>query len=157
MEIVILRPPLIYGPGVKANFFKLVQAIDKGLPLPLGGIKNSRSLIGLSNFVDLIIHCIDAPRAAGMTFLVSDGEDLSTPELIRRIAKSLNKKAKLLSVPPFLMKFVGLCTGKSAQVQRLSSSLQLDSSKLQDVLNWQAPYLMLDELDRVVTHYKRHK
>ncbi len=155
MEVVILRPPLIYGPGVKANLHKLIQVIDKGLPLPLMCVRNSRSLIGLSNFVDLIIHCVDAPQAAGKTFMVSDGDDVSTPELVRRIAIALNKKALLLPIPQFLINVAALCTGKRAQIQRLCSSLQVDSSKLKSELGWHAPYSMAEELERVITAYRK--
>ena len=104
MEVVILRPPLLYGPGVKANFLKLVELIDKGIPLSLGCIKNKRSLMGLSNFVDLICKCVDNPNAAGETFVVSDNDDVSTRELVKRIAKAFGKKPRLLPVQVGLMK-----------------------------------------------------
>lgn len=154
MEVVILRPPLLYGPGVKANFLKLIQIVDKGIPLPLGGIKNKRSLLGLTNFADLIATCVQDPRAAGQTFTVCDGVDVSSAELVRRIAKALGKKPRLLPIPEGLMKLAGKLTGKSAQVQRLCSSLQIDSSHVRNTLDWIPPCTMDEELSKVAEWYK---
>lgn len=100
LEVVVIRPPLVYGPGVKANFLRIMQAVVKGLPLPLGLVRNKRSLVALDNLVDLIITCTRHPAAAGQTFLVSDGEDLSTPELVRKLAAAMGRPARLLPVPP---------------------------------------------------------
>ena len=157
MEVVILRPPLLYGPGVKANFLKLIEIVDKGIPLPLGGICNKRSLLGLSNFADLISKCVTDPRAAGQTFAVCDGEDVSSAELVRRIAKALGKKPRLLPVPEGLMKLAGRLTGKSAQVQRLCSSLQIDSSHVRKTLDWTPPLTMEEELSRTAKFFRGQK
>jgi len=149
MKVTILRPTLVYGPGVKANFLKLVQCVERGIPLPFGCIRNKRSFIGLGNLIDIICRCLEHPSAAGETFLVSDGDDVSTPELIRRIARAFGKEPRLLPVPEWVIKAAGIMTGKSDQVQRLCGSLQVDSSRLQRSLNWRAPYTMADELERV--------
>jgi len=154
MEVVILRPPLLYGPGVKANFLKLIQWVDKGIPLPLGGVKNKRSLLSLTNFADVISKCLTDPRAGGQTFTVCDGDDVSSGELVERIAKALGKSPRLLPVPEWLMKFAGKLTGKSEQVERLCSSLQVDSSHVRERLDWQPPVTMDDELSRVAEWYR---
>lgn len=154
LEIVIIRPPLIYGPGAKANFRKLIEAVDRGIPLPFGSIQNRRSFLSLTNLVDLIYRCVEHPKAAGATFLASDGEDVSTPELVRRIAKALGRPAKLLPVPEWLMKLGGTITGKSAEVERLCGSLQIDSSKARRVLGWTPRCSMEEELRRVAEWWK---
>ncbi len=124
IEVVIIRPPLIYGPGVKANFLNLIRLIERGVPLPFGGIRNQRSLLSLTNLVDLICCCLEHPAAAGETFLVSDGDDVSTPELVRRIARALGRPARLLPLPEWMIKLSGTLTGKSDQLKRLCGSLQ---------------------------------
>ncbi len=142
LEVVIVRPPLVYGPGVGANFLRLLRFVHKGVPLPFGAIKNQRSLVYVGNLVDAIITCLEHPAAAGQTYLVSDGEDVSTPELIRRIATSLGRPARLLPVPPALLRVAGQLTGKSAEVERLLDSLVIDSSKIRRELGWHPPYSM---------------
>ena len=148
IEVVIIRPPLLYGPRVKGNFLRFVQLIERGVPLPLGGLRNRRSFLGLSNIVDLICCCLEHPEAAGKTFLASDGDDVSTPELIRRIAKALGKSARLLPLPEWLLRFGGAITGKSEDVRRLCGSLQIDSSRVRRVLGWTPPSTMQEELTR---------
>jgi nucleoside-diphosphate-sugar epimerase len=157
MEVVILRPPLLYGPGVKANFLKLIQLVDKGLPLPLGGVRNKRSLLSLSNFSDVISKCVTDPRAGGQTFTVCDGDDVSSGELVERIAKALGKNPRLLPVPVWLMKLAGILTGKSTQVQRLCSSLQVDSSHVRKTLDWTPVVTMDEELEKVVKWFYSSK
>jgi nucleoside-diphosphate-sugar epimerase len=137
LEVVIIRPPLVYGPGVKANFLRLIQAVQKGVFIPLGRVNNKRSLVALDNLVDLIITCLDHPAAAGQTFLVSDGEDLSTPELIRKIARAMGKKPRLLPVPLAMLRLGGRIMGKSAEVERLVGSLQVDIEHTCETLGWQ--------------------
>ncbi|MFJ9534521.1 UDP-glucose 4-epimerase family protein [Herbaspirillum sp. NPDC101396] len=139
MEIVVIRPPLVYGPGVKANFRNMMHWLRKGLPLPLGGIDNRRSFVALDNLVDLIITCIDHHAAAGHVFLVSDGEDLSTPELLRRIGAALGRPARLLPVPASLLIAGAALLGKPGIAQRLCSSLQLDISDTKEILGWRPP------------------
>ena len=140
MEVIIIRPPLVYGPGVKANFLSMMQWLSKGVPLPLGAIYgNKRSLVALDNLVDFIITCLDHPAAANQTFLVSDGEDLSTTELLTRTAKALGKPARLLPVPQKLLVFALKLFGKDALARRLCGSLQVDISKARDLLGWTPP------------------
>lgn len=154
MEVVIIRPPLVYGAGVKANFYSMMQWLDKGIPLPLGAIHNKRSLVALDNLVDLIITCIDHPAAANQTFLVSDGEDLSTSELLRHTASALGKTAKLLPIPAWLLQIGASLLGKGAVAQRLCGSLQLDISKTRTVLNWTPPVRVDDALHKTAQYYR---
>ncbi len=144
MEVVIVRPPLIYGPGVKANFAAMLRWVARSVPLPLGSIYNARSLVALDNLVDLLITCLKHPAAAGQTFLVSDGEDVSTTDLLRRTAKAFGKKAFLFPVPVFLLESGAALLGKRAEAKRLCRSLQLDISKTRSLLGW-APPLSVDE------------
>ena len=136
LETVVLRPPLVYGPGVKGNILRLMRAIDRGLPLPLGGIDNSRSLIYLGNLVDAIVLCLDHPAAAGKTYLLAD-HDLSSTELARGIGAALGKPAHLFTIPPALLKMAGAVAGKSDSVTRLLGSLQIDSAKIRRELGWE--------------------
>lgn len=144
LEVVVVRPPLIHGPGVKGNLRTLMRMVAKGLPLPLGLVDNRRSLIGLDNLVDLLTLCLDAPGASGRIWLARDGEDLSTPELIRRMARALGRPARLLPVPPVLLRLAGGLTGKGAAVGRLLGSLQVDDSATRTELGWTPP-LGIDE------------
>jgi nucleoside-diphosphate-sugar epimerase len=157
LEVVVLRPPLVYGPEVKGNFLRLMQAIDEQLPLPLGGIQNTRSLIYLGNVVDSIRVCLTHPKAAGKTFLVSDGEDVSTPELIRRLAAALGRRPLLLPVPMSLMKFAGAFFGKKAAVDRLLASLCVDMTPLREELSWNPPYTMQAGLETTAQWYLKTK
>ncbi len=150
MEVVIIRPPLVYGPGVKANFQSMMCWLDKGIPLPLGAIHNKRSLVSLDNLVDLIVTCIDHPAAANQIFLAGDGEDLSTTELLQRLAKALGRPARLFPVPAKLLVLGAALIGKRDLAQRLCSSLQIDISKTRDVLGWTPPICVDDGLRRTV-------
>ncbi len=139
LEIVIIRPPLVYGSGVKANFASLVRAVRSGVPLPLGAIQNRRSLIALDNLVDFIAVALKSPAAANEIFLVSDGEDISTPELISRLSLALNRPPRLIAVPPGLLRAVATVVGQRDLVRRLLSSLQVDISKARHQLSWTPP------------------
>jgi nucleoside-diphosphate-sugar epimerase len=139
LEVVIIRPPLVYGAGVKANFYSMMRWLNKGVPLPLGAIRNRRSLVALDNLVDLILTCATHPAAANQTFLVSDGEDLSTTDLLRRMALALGKTARLLPVPMILLEFGARLVGQQAIAQRLCGSLQLDITKTRQLLSWTPP------------------
>lgn len=137
MEYTIVRPPLVYGPGVRANFQRLMLAVQKGIPLPLGGItQNSRSLVSVKNLASLIIECLRNPRAANETFLVSDGEDLSTAGLVQAIAVAMDKKPRLLTVPACLFRLLGKLVGKEAIIERLCGSLAVDISRNKVILGW---------------------
>ncbi|MCO6690904.1 UDP-glucose 4-epimerase family protein [Pseudomonas asiatica] len=139
MEIVIIRPVLVYGPGVKANFRNMMRWLDRGVPLPFGAIHNRRSLVALENLVDLVLTCIDHPAAANQIFLVSDDEDLSTTELLTRMAHALGRPARLLPVPSWMLSGAARALGKGALSQRLCGSLQVDISKTRDLLGWRPP------------------
>jgi nucleoside-diphosphate-sugar epimerase len=150
MEVVIIRPPLVYGANAPGNFGKLTRVVAKGLPLPLGSINNRRSLVGINNLVDFIVMCLEHPAAANETFLVSDGEDLSTPDLIRRMARAMNRPARLFPVPPALLAVAASLVGKSSIAQRLCSSLQVDISKSVELLGWKPPVSVDEGLRRAV-------
>ncbi len=144
MEVVIIRPVLVYGPGVKANFASMMSWLRKGVPLPFGAIRNQRSLVALDNLVDLLLTCIDHPAAANQTFLVSDGEDVSTTMLLRKLAMALHCPARLLPVPEWLLAAGASLLGKKALSQRLCGSLQVDTTKAESLLGWH-PVLTLDQ------------
>lgn len=148
-EIVVIRPCLIYGAGVKANFKNLMNLVQKAWPLPFGAIRNKRSLVSIENLMDLILTCMDHPNASGQVFLVSDGHDLSLPELIKTIAKSLGQKILLLPVPLFIFRLAFLILGKKDLTQRLFGNLQVDISKTKQMLEWTPPYTMEQSLDRL--------
>lgn len=148
MEVVTIRPPLVYGPGVKGNFASMIKLVEKRLPLPLGAIHNKRSLVGIDNLVDLIIRCIDHPAAANQVFLVGDGEDLSTTELLRCVGKAMSRPARLISVPAGMVQFGATVLGKKAMAQRLLGSLQVDISKTCELLDWKPPYTVEEGLKR---------
>lgn len=148
MEVVVVRPPLVYGPGVKGNFASMIRLVAKGFPLPLGAIHNKRSLVALDNLVDLIITCIDHPRAANEVFLAGDGEDLSTSELLRRVGAALGRPARLLPVPAALLQFGASVLSKKAMAQRLLGSLQVDISKNRHLLGWEPPVSVDEGLRR---------
>lgn len=150
MEVVIIRPPLVYGPGVKANFAALMRAVQRGYPLPLGAIHNQRSLVGLDNLVDFTITCITHPKAVNQTFLISDGHDLSTTELVRAMAQAAGVPARLLPVPVWALQLAGRLTGKADAVQRLCGNLQIDSSKAKALLGWMPKLSVAEGLRRAV-------
>lgn len=151
MEVVIIRPPLVYGPGVKANFAALVRGVQRGWPLPLGAIRNQRSLVALDNLVDLIAVCVTHPGAANETFLVSDGHDLSTPDLIRGIAHAAGVKPRLLRVPVGTLRAFASLLGKRGAVQRLCGNLQVDISKARRLLGWTPPVPVEEGLRRALS------
>lgn len=153
MELTVIRPPLVYDPCVRANFLRLINAVYKGVPLPLASINNRRSLIGLSNFVDIIIKCLDHPNVAGKTYLVCDGEDLSSPELIKRIARALNCSSKLIPFPPTMLKLSGRLLGKSREIDRLVDSLEVDSLAIKHDLQWTPLYTVQQELNATAEWY----
>lgn len=156
MEVVIIRPPLVYGPGVKANFQAMMRWLVRGVPLPLGAIThNRRSLVALDNLVGLIVTCIHHPAAANQTFLVSDGEDLSTTDLLRRMGRALGKPARILPVPPALLKLGGAMVGRPELAQRLCGSLQVDISKTRQLLGWVPPLSVDEGLRRAAEGYWR--
>jgi nucleoside-diphosphate-sugar epimerase len=149
MEVVIIRPPLVYGPGVRANFASMMFWMKKGVPLPFGVIHNKRSLVALDNLVSFIIRCIDHPKAANEIFLISDNEDVSTTQLLSKVAKAYGKKACLIPVPVSWMKFAARLIGKADVANRLFSSLQVDSAKARDLLGWKPVVTMDEQLKKI--------
>jgi len=150
MEVVIIRPTLVHGSKAPGNFGKLTRLVSKSLPLPLASIDNRRSLVGIDNLVDFIITCLEHPAAANETFLVSDGEDLSTPDLIRRMARAMNLPARLLPVPKSVLMTAAAMLGKRDMAQRLCGSLQVDISKARALLGWNPPVSVDEGLRRAV-------
>ncbi|WP_095112933.1 SDR family oxidoreductase [Pseudomonas sp. Irchel 3H7] len=150
MELVIIRPVLVYGPGVKANFLSMIRWLQRGVPLPFGAIDNRRSLVSLDNLVDLIETCLEHPCAAHQTFLVSDGEDVSTTRLLRMIAAALNKPVWLLPIPVEFMKVMAGLMGKGAVAQRVFGSLQVDIEKNKRLLGWGPPVSLGQGLSKTV-------
>jgi nucleoside-diphosphate-sugar epimerase len=147
MEVVIIRPPLVYGPGVKANFASMMRWVQRGIPLPLGAINNKRSFVYIENLVSLVVRCIDHPSAANQIFLASDDQDVSTTELLRACASGLSVKSRLLPVPEWLLIPSASAMGKNNVAQRLCGSLQLDVSKAKRLLDWTPPYTLQQGLD----------
>ncbi len=157
MEVVIVRPPLVYGPGVKANFRKMIGWVKKGIPLPLGAINNKRSFIALDNFVDFLYCCLEHAKAANRVFLISDNYDLSTTELLKKIAISFDIKSILLPVPVVILISMGNILRKKSVVSRLVDNLQVDSSQAMELLGWK-PMVSVDEaLKKVAVSYANEK
>lgn len=157
MEVVIVRPVLVYGPGVKANFLSMMRWLDKGIPLPLGAIDNRRSLVALANLVDLVVRCIDHPNAANQTFLVSDGQDLSTTQLLQRMAKALGKPARLFPLPTWMLTGFATLLGRRAFSQRLCGSLQVDIDKTRTLLDWVPPVGIDEAMSETAAYFLEHK
>jgi len=153
MEVVIIRPPLVYGPQVRANFASMMRWVNKGTPLPFGAIKNKRSLVAIDNLVSFINHCIEHPKAANEVFLISDGEDVSTTELLKKVSRSFGRKSRLIPVPVWLMTAAAKMIGKGDVANRLFGSLQVDSSKARDLLGWKPVITMDEQLKKTADAY----
>lgn len=156
VELVIIRPPLVYGPGVKANFFNMMKWLYKGIPLPFGAIHNKRSFVALDNLVDLLMICIEHPNAANQIFLAGDGEDLSTSELLNKITLIMGKRSHLLPVNQKILNFFFRLMKQNKLQQRLCGSLQVDISKSKDLLNWVPPISVDEGLQQTVKYFLRH-
>lgn len=154
MEVVIIRPPLVYGPGVRANFLSMLRWLDKGIPLPLGAIHNQRSFVALGNLVDFIVTCIEHPAAANQTFLVSDGQDMSTPQLLKRLANALERRSRLIALPEWMILWVANLFGKQALASRICGSLQVDISKNYELLDWIPPIASYRAMRQTAVHYQ---
>jgi len=153
MEIVIIRPPLVYGPGVKANFLSMMVWLNKGIPLPLGAVRNRRSLVAIGNLTDLIVTCIEHPAAANQTFLVSDGRDLSTTQLLKYLTGAFGGKASIFPLPERILIMVASMLGKRAVAQRILGSLQVDIRKNYDLLGWTPPISTEIAMHQTVRHF----
>ncbi len=154
LEMVVVRPPLVYGPGVKGNFISLLAAIDKGVPLPLAGANNARSLVFVGNLADALINCAMHPAAAGKTFLISDGSDVSTGTLVEEIAASLGRKSRAFYFPPVLLRIAATILGRSAQIDRLFGSLRINNAKICSELDWQPPFTLSQGLQKTSDWYR---
>jgi nucleoside-diphosphate-sugar epimerase len=150
LEVVVVRLPLVYGYGAKGNLDRLIKIIYSRIPLPLGGLQNKRSLIGIDNLIDILVRCVEHPDIAGKTFLISDGEDLSATKLIHLIAAAMGQPAKLFTVPTFLLKFLGFIIGKQNEIKRLTDSLQIDNSYVREILNWTPPVSVEEGVRKMV-------
>jgi nucleoside-diphosphate-sugar epimerase len=150
LQVTVVRLPLVYGPNVKGNLAQLIKMVKLCVPLPISTVKNQRSMIGLENLVDLLICCIDHPEASGKTFLASDGEDLSSPDLVKLIASSMKQKAYLFPIPLFLLKFLCLILGKQKEISRLTGSLRVDNSYTKEILNWTPLFSVKEGIKRMV-------
>jgi nucleoside-diphosphate-sugar epimerase len=154
MEVAIVRSPLVYGPGVRANFLRLMQCVDRKWLLPLGAVDNRRSLVSVWNLCDLLITALRSPAAPGKTLMVSDGEELSTPELIRRIARALDRPARLLPLPTFTLRLCASLIGRSDEIRRLCESLVVDIGRTRAELGWSPPMSVDEGLLRTVAWYR---
>jgi nucleoside-diphosphate-sugar epimerase len=154
IELVIVRPPLVYGPGVPANFLRLLRLVDRGWPLPFGAVRGRRSLLGVENLADLLLRCVQLPVAAGGTFLASDGEDLALPELIGLLAKFLGRRVPLLPVPPAMLRGAGRLAGVAAPLERLTGALEVDSTHTRDTLAWRPPVSVATGLAATARWYR---
>lgn len=150
LEIVVVRPPLVYGPEVKGNFAAMLAVLRRGIPLPLASVRNARSLVYVRNLADALLLCATHPAAARQTYLVSDGEDLSTPDLLRRLGLAMGKPPRLLACPPVLLKMMGRLVGRGAQIERLLGSLRVDSGKIRRELGWTPPCPVAEGLKATV-------
>lgn len=155
MDIVIVRPPLVYGPGVRANFLQLMRLVRSGIPMPFSMIESRRSLIGLDNLVSFLVVCALHPAAAGRTWMVSDQHDVTIGELVSLIAKAMGKPARLFPLPPRLLTAAALLLGKSKEAKRLLDALQVDANPATDVLNWTPPVSLEQGIQRTVEHFLR--
>lgn len=156
IEVVIIRPPLVFGPDAPGNFKKLMQALHRGIPMPFGAVHNRRSLVGVENLVHLIDVCVVHGKAPGNTFLVSDGEDISTTDLLRRLGVALGRPARLVPVPSGALRWLASALGKAEFAQRLCGSLQLDISQTCSTLGWKPPVRLDDALARTASHFLAH-
>ena len=154
MEIVVIRPVLVYGPGVKANFRSMMSWLNKGWPLPLGAIRNQRSFVALENLIDLIITCIEHPGAANQVFLASDGYDMSTTQLLKQLGEALGRPARLIPVPVSILVRAASLLGRRSAAQRLCGSLQVDIRKSRDLLGWSPPSTVENALRKTASNFQ---
>jgi nucleoside-diphosphate-sugar epimerase len=154
LEVAIVRPPLVYGPGVRGNFIRLIRLVNAGAIFPFSSIRNARSLVYVDNLVSALLACAAERAAAGQTYLVRDSEDMSTPELIRRLAHVLRKKPRLVPAPVALLKLAGVLTGTAMEVDRLTGSLRVDSSHIRDTIGWAPPYSVDEGLAETVRWFE---
>jgi nucleoside-diphosphate-sugar epimerase len=153
MQACVVRCPLVYGPGVRANFFRLMRWVDQGRPLPLGSIENNRSLVSIWNLCDILVNLLENSAAPGRTWMVADGHDLSTPDLVREIGVAMGRRTRLVRVPVAVLKFLGAVSGRKQEVARLCGSLQVDLTGTRRDLCWEPPITVHEALARTVAWY----
>jgi nucleoside-diphosphate-sugar epimerase len=154
LEVVVVRPPLVYGPGVRGNFIQMLRIVSRGVPLPFASVRNSRDLVYLANLADALITCVAHPAAVGKTYLISDGEGVSTPSLLRQVASALGVSSRLLPFPPALLRLAGQLTGRSSQVERLLGSLRVDGGRIRSDLQWSPPYSFREGIAATATWFR---
>lgn len=154
LEVVVIRPPLVYGMGVKGNFAQMLSAVSMRIPLPFAAVRNQRSLIYVGNLVDALIECATHPAATGNVYLVSDNDDVSTPELLRRLGDAMGRPARIFPSPIWLLSMTGKIAGRRDQLLRLMGSLQIDSHKICSELNWKPPYSLQQGLQKTAEWYR---
>jgi nucleoside-diphosphate-sugar epimerase len=154
LELVVIRPPLVYGMGVKGNFAQMLSAVSRRFPLPFAAVINQRSLIYVGNLVDVLIVCATHPAASGNVYLVSDGDDVSTPELLRRLGDAMGRPARIFPIPKCLLSMMGKIAGLREQLPRLTGSLQIDCHKICSELNWKPPYSLHQGLQKTAEWYR---
>jgi nucleoside-diphosphate-sugar epimerase len=157
LEGVVVRPPLVYGPGVRANFLSLLRLVDRGIPLPLAGVRNERSLVFVGNLADLLVRSVREPAAAGRTLLVADGSPVSTAELLREVASTLDRSPRLVNVPLPLLQVAGKIAGMEGALDRLLGSLAVDDGETRATLGWSPPFQMRAGLEETVNWYRRNE
>ncbi|NIO42779.1 MAG: NAD-dependent epimerase/dehydratase family protein [Burkholderiales bacterium] len=155
LEPVIVRPPLVYGAGVGGNFLRMLRVVERGLPLPVGSVRNVRSMVFVENLASAVETCLTSPAASGETFHVADDRPLDTPTLVRLLAKYLNRPARLISVPASLLRLTGALTNQQGQVSRLTGSLTVSTKKIERLLGWHPPVSVADGIRRTVAGYQR--
>ncbi|WP_416268791.1 SDR family oxidoreductase [Burkholderia cepacia] len=153
-EVVVVRPPLVYGPGVRANFLRMMDAVARGVPLPFGSVQARRSVVYVENLADALLRCAIDPRAAGACFHVADDDAPTISGLLRMVGDALGKRARMLAIPPAALRMAGKLTGRSAAIDRLTGSLQLDSGRIRRVLEWHPPYTTRQGLDATAAWYR---
>jgi nucleoside-diphosphate-sugar epimerase len=157
LEVVVVRPPLVYGPGVGANFLQMLNALWRGVPLPLGAVRAQRSMVYVENLADALAQCVIDPRAANACFHVCDSETLSVAELLRVLAAALARPARLIPVPKTLLRWAGAVAGRAQQVERLTGSLCMDASHITDALGWQPPWSAREGLEATARWYRESR
>jgi len=157
MGAVVVRPPLVYGPGVRANFLTLLRWVDRGWPLPFGAIENARSLVSIWNLTDLLVRALQHPEAVGRTWMVSDDLDLSTPDLIRMIGRAMERRVALIPVPAAVLRAAGMLTGRMTAVEKLTSSLVVDITQTRGLLDWNPPFSVEESIARTVRSYRESR
>lgn len=154
LSVIVLRSPLVYGPGVRANFLALLRAVDRGYPLPFASVMNARSMIAIDNLVDALLACADSPAASSDVYFAKDGEDLSTPDLVRAMAVALGRKARLVSIPPAMLRLGARLVGREEMISRLIGSFAIDATRIEQRLGWRPTVSSAEAIDATARWYR---